>query len=173
MYFTPYREDAEEALQELRREVFRSGEYRKPGEGPDFGSVLSDPEFQRKASIGSRLLLWAIDSFFATRGFLHWAARGFRNPASIEQAIEWTGEQGTHSILDITRTATIRDYGVAIPLSAPLLRRWFGTTEPTREQVEEASGKVGFDVPRGQAVYFPVYQDGEPRELAFIGASGD
>lgn len=170
MYFTDYDEDPERALNRLRDEVFREGSYRRPWEFPDlFSSVRQLPGLRWKARLG----MWALESVFTTIELVRWALWGFRTPATLEQAVEWAGEDGTHSILDVERTGMYRDFGVAIPLSELRLREAFGTTEPTRDAVEEMAVEISRWLARWDAVYFPVYEGARPRHLAFIGVSGD
>jgi hypothetical protein len=54
-----------------------------------------------------------------------------------------TGESGTHSILDITHTADIPEFGAAAPLSKHRLLKFFGTITPTRAQVDAAFAAPG------------------------------
>jgi hypothetical protein len=170
MYFTDHDEDPERALHRLRGEVFAERRFRMPWEFPDvFSSVRELPHLRWK----SRLLLWAAESMFTTIELVRWAFWGFRRPATMEQAVAWAAEDGTHSILDIERTGMYRTAGVAVPLSEPRLREAFGTLHPTRDAVEEQADEIGCALARWEAVYFPVYQDDRPLHLAFIGVSGD
>ena len=82
------------------------------------------------------------------------------------------GENGTHSILDVTRVGKRAAHATAFPLWPGLLLAAFGTTEPTRAQVE-ASERAFAEELYWQAVYFAVYHDGQPVEWAFVGSSGD
>lgn len=170
MYFTEYDEDPDRALQRLRDEVFREGRYRLPWEFPDFFSpIRGHPGLRWRARLG----FWVMESLFTPIELVRWAFWGFRRPASIQQAVEWAGADGTHSILDIERTGMYRDTGVAIPLSEPRLREAFGTLHPTRQAVEEAAGSVTDPLSRWDAVYFPVVDADGTRHLAWIGVSGD
>lgn len=170
MYLTEYDDDPDRALHRLRGEVFREGSYRRPWEFPDVLSGLyALPGLRWKG----RLLLWAAESFFTTLELVRWAFWGFRRVHTPEQAVEWAGEDGTHSILDVERTGMYRGTGVAAPLSEPRLREIFGTDRPTREAVEEQAGEISCSLPRWEAVYFAVYEGERPAWLAFIGVSGD
>jgi hypothetical protein len=170
MYFTDYDRDPDHALRRLREEVFVERRFKQAWQFPDvFGGLWELEEL----GLRRRLLLWAVESMFTTLEMVRWAFRGFRRPRTIDEALEWGGEDGTHSILDVERTSMYRQPGTAIPLSEPRLREIFGTTEPTREQVEERAGEVACLLRRGEAVYFPVYEDGQPRQLAFLGCTGD
>ena len=82
-------------------------------------------------------------------------------------------EDGTHSVLDIEQTGTGREFGVATPMPALEIRRYFGTEQPTHEQVEQNWGDASERLDRWEAYYVTVYRDGKPHEYAFIGCSGD
>ncbi len=88
------------------------------------------------------------------------------------------GESSTHSILGIKHTADIPELGAAVPLSKHRHLKLFGTTTPTRAQVEAAlalpGGGLPNDIRRWEAVYFAVHDEaGTPVEHMFNGASGD
>jgi hypothetical protein len=94
-------------------------------------------------------------------------------PETIEELLEMVAEDGTHSVLDIERTGPHREFGVAAPMPDRRVREFFGTEQPTHEQVEENWGDVSEGLERWQAYYLTVYRDGKPDEYAFIGCSGD
>jgi hypothetical protein len=101
------------------------------------------------------------------------ARSGPQRAASIEELLEEAAEEGTHSILDITHVASQREFGAATRLPPRMLERHFGTTQPTREQVEELALDIADYLDRWEAFYFVVYRAGQPDEYAFIGCSGD
>ncbi|MFO0892567.1 MAG: hypothetical protein U0790_25920 [Isosphaeraceae bacterium] len=92
--------------------------------------------------------------------------------ASIEQAFEDADADGTRSILDLERVSDQPDFGVVTPLGEDALRRYFGTTEPTRAMIEQ---NMDFfeDIERGHGIAIVVHQDGAPSELFFAGYSYD
>ncbi|MGC1273313.1 MAG: hypothetical protein WBC44_06365 [Planctomycetaceae bacterium] len=94
---------------------------------------------------------------------------------SIDEAHRVAGESGTHSILDIERTATEPGFGLATPLSAAELHLIFGTEKPERTAVreKERDGTLAGLRDRWQAAYFAVYDGETPTELVFCGNSGD
>jgi hypothetical protein len=94
-------------------------------------------------------------------------------PETIEELLEMVAEDGTHSVLDIEQTGSRLGFGVAAPLSPRQVARYFGTEQPTHEQVERNWGDVSERLDRWQAYYVTVYRDGQPHEYAFIGCSGD
>ena len=92
--------------------------------------------------------------------------------ASIDDARMDAAEEGTHSILDLDRVADEPDFCVASPVSKESLRQLYGTTQPTREQVEENENFLE-DVERGHGVYIVLYRDNKPDEIYFGGYSFD
>jgi hypothetical protein len=92
--------------------------------------------------------------------------------ASIDQALKAADAEGTRSILDISRIAASPDFCTASPLSDAALEQLYGTTQPTREAVED---NMDFfeDLERGQAVYIVLYANGQPTEVLFAGYSFD
>jgi hypothetical protein len=116
--------------------------------------------------------------FSALSVTVHWLARGGRRPRSIDELLAMTGENGTHSILDITHTADVPEFGAATPLSKHRHLKYFGTLHPTRAQIDTALATPDDDpregIRRWEAVYFIVHdEDGRPVEYVFVGASGD
>ena len=92
--------------------------------------------------------------------------------ASIEEALEASEEEGTRSILDMTKVADAPDFFAVAPLPLEDLIALFGTDKPTHEMVEE--GDELFEaLERGQGVYITVYQDNQPSEIFFAGYSFD
>src|SRR5689334_10690583 len=57
--------------------------------------------------------------------------------ASIEEAFMEASEDGTRSILDLDHVSDIPDFCAVAPLSEDVLQALYGTTEPTREMVEQ------------------------------------
>jgi hypothetical protein len=199
-YFAPYQRDPEAALQRLRDEVFAQGAYEDPAGAPETylrrlyersgftaeqtqAAVEEMRRDQRYLETGAEEDLRAVSrgkraSLRQARQLMNLVGGTFRRPRrrrprTIEQLLERAAECGTHSILDITRTADRRGDGVAAPLDERELRRVFGTPDPTRDQVEARWDEIAERLGRWQAYYFAVYEDGEPREYAFVGCSGD
>jgi hypothetical protein len=92
-------------------------------------------------------------------------------PSTIEEARELADADGTRSILDMDHVGDEADYGVAKRLSSTELQHYFGTTEPTRLDIEQA--EFWEDIERGQGICCVVYENGKPRELFFAGYSYD
>lgn len=95
---------------------------------------------------------------------------------SIEDALDMMLEVGTRSILDMVGVSERRRVAHVAPVSDEQLTRVFGTTRPTREQVEQRSGLsrgggLYARLPTGCGMYFVVYRDGVASELCFVGYS--
>ncbi|HTK76040.1 MAG TPA: hypothetical protein VL371_12325 [Gemmataceae bacterium] len=199
--FTSYQPDAEAALQRLRAEVFARSAYIDPAGSPaeyvrqryeQLGLGGDSPECRaaiEEATRGQRFLETASEedlrgvprssraAFRRARELMNLVGqtprRARRRPRTIDEVLERAAECGTHSILDITRTADRRGHAAAAPLTERELRRVFRTLEPTRHQVEDRWDEIAEKLDRWQACYFVVYQDGVAREYAFVGCSGD
>jgi hypothetical protein len=96
-----------------------------------------------------------------------------QRPETIEELLEMVAEDGTHSVLDIEQTGPIRTFGVAAPMPARRINHFFGSDQPTHEQVEKNWGDASEELDRWEAYYVTIYREGKPHEYAFIGCSGD
>lgn len=94
-----------------------------------------------------------------------------RRPTTPREALEWAGEAGTRSILDIERISARPALCCATPLSDREMLACFGTLEPTPEQVED-SDLFWDDIKRGTA-RIVVVRDSGVRKLLFAGYSFD
>jgi len=141
-YAVPYEPDINSALQSLRSREFEAGRYNPAVRFPKF--QFDEPNVPSPG----------------------------KQHASIAKALEASDAGGTRSILDIERIGESADFGVAVRLPAELLRKLYGTDEPTREMV---TSNLDFleDIKRGQAIYFVLFTGGEPSELFFAGYSYD
>lgn len=92
--------------------------------------------------------------------------------ATIQEALDASGADGTRSILDMDRTGEAPDYGVVTQMPEDLVFELFGTPQPTREVIEDAGGFASV-MERGQGMYTIVYRDGRPAEILFAGVSYD
>jgi hypothetical protein len=141
-YFVPYERDIQHALDALRAREFSAGRY---------NPVVRRPRF---------------DGEFVAR-----TGRGAKH-ASIGEAIDAAGEEGTRSILDISSVDRKQGYGVAAPVSAVRLREWFGTDRPSHSMLANTD-ELFESLERGQCVYVIVYEADQPSELFFAGYSYD
>lgn len=200
--FTPYCTDPEVALQSLRLEVFAQGEYTnlnvsleqhmrrtalRFGEDPDSPEVRRQIEdglsLQRAIETGETRGLPPAERAVARR--VLGAMRALEQfgvvpstppagrPRSISELLELMGECGTHTVLDIERVGARPGFAVAAPMTSNMVRRVFGTDQPTHTQVEDNWADVAEKLGRWQARYLAVYLDGEPHEYCFIGCTGD
>jgi hypothetical protein len=91
----------------------------------------------------------------------------------IDDAIEDAAETGTRSILDISEIGATPDFATAAPLRPSRLQALFGTTTPTRAQIE-ACDELFDDIERGHCVYVIAHDTaGRPIEIFFAGYSYD
>lgn len=202
-YLVAYDQDAGRALKSLRERVFREGAFRPPpvvvaSEAAPFvaeeylRSVIealkgsSDPAAVRCCRVVECMIAGADAQLtdpddVAVRNCFRGEIRRLQKPNGrrrvpkdpIAQILAVCGEQGSHSILDIERVARRKAFGVAVPLSDRALLQVFGTLHPNRDQVQELWGEVTETLRAWEAVFFTVYVEGVPKELAFVGCSGD
>jgi len=87
---------------------------------------------------------------------------------SIDDALKASAEDGTRSILDMTRVGSKKDYGVVVPLGEERLLELYGMTQPSRDMVEQ---NMDFfeDIERGHGIYVITYHEGRPFEILFAG----
>lgn len=142
-YIVKHNPDVDAALQELREREFLAGRY---------NPVMRFP--CKHHPIGP-----------------HSPAPGARH-RSIADAFAASREEGTRSILDLTGIGDEPDFSTAARLPDEALIEHFGTTRPTREQVEQNHDFME-DIERGQGVYIVLYRDDLPDELYFAGYSFD
>jgi hypothetical protein len=147
-YFVPYEDDFEAALQKLRLREFQAGRYNPVTPFQTFPVDLSAP------------------------------AAGAKH-ASIEQVMEQGDEAGTRSILDIAQVAPAPFDGsgmpfmTAFPLAPSDVEGLFGTSKPTRKEVE-TNQPMWDRIERGSAVYTVIFDEGgKPHEIFFGGYSFD
>jgi len=102
-------------------------------------------------------------------------AKRRRTPKTIDHAREIAAESGTHSILDIEHTSSVKGFGLATPLLSDELLAVFGTEKPTREAAreKEIQGVLVSLRERWEAAYFTVFERDKPAEIVFCGHSGD
>jgi hypothetical protein len=163
-YRISYDPDIEAALRRLQQEVFERGEYHKPW--VEFWrhreALLAKPRDQLEER--ERQYLDMLPMFTPDRDYV---------PDSIEELLRNNAESGTHSILDISGIADEPTFGAATPVPDDQLLLVFGTTQPTPGDVEAVVDHFMGKLPRWEAVYFIVYEGGRPKEIHFVGRSGD
>jgi len=104
-----------------------------------------------------------------------------RKPRSPEQALQMSGEDGTHSIMDMLTVSLVEagrfkcEVATICPLPKADLVKLFGTERPTRAMVDAYDKRLALSTfqPRGSAVWIKVYEGATPKWLYFAGVSGD
>lgn len=188
-YFVPYDSDIHAALERLRQDVFRRGDYYlregrgqwdEADAGGDWGLWTAADElgdWERWSEAEERIEMGEDPAPF------HADQEGERtaqsHPGSIDELLEWNEESGTHSIIDMTSgVSDTPAFGTVSPLTNDQLQAELGTTTPTHEQVEQWAKQIQLDPignlrRRWQGLYMIVY-DGKVRsEIYFAGFSGD
>ena len=133
----PYSDDVMKVMEQLKWEVFRSGDYYK-----------RNPK---------------------------------RKPKSPQQALEMSGEEGTHSIMDMSKVSLAEagrfkcPIATVCPLPKADLVRLFGTERPTRTMVDAYDKRLALSTfqPRGSGVWIKIYEGTTPKQIYFAGVSGD
>ena len=159
-YFVPYQEDVQQALTDLRAQVFESGKYYKRF---PFWQTMNEEDYQNGDPDQAKYMV-------------NWLRqmKAMKEPTTIEELMEWNGEEGTHSILDIEWVGDLPEYGVAVPISEEVLIDVFGDAQPSHARVEANLSALYAAIDRRyEATYFIIYDDGKPAEILFIGFSGD
>jgi hypothetical protein len=194
-YFATYDDDVSSALERLRQQTFRIGNYERFVPTSDeleravafteqIESETFDPEKSVHPKPGEPMLEWAMriqqqmNKLAGTPPKQSQRKEQANKPATIDELLEEQGESGTHSILDIQRVSDTPEFGAVSPMPAERLLKIFGTDKPTRKMVESKLGDVDLmEDPlvseRWHGVYFTVYRNDKPDEIFFIGTSGD
>ena len=129
-YFERYQADVEAALHELRQREFAAGRY---------SPVIDSPSD-----------LFPLGPNSPAPGAGH---------ASIEEVMEEVEEEGTRSILDLDHVADEPDFCAVAPFPDHILADLYGTTQPTREMVEQNMDFLE-SIMRGQGAYIILYKNG-------------
>ena len=95
--------------------------------------------------------------------------QGFKTP---EEALQMAMEEGTRSILDITKIADEPAYMTASSLDEEELQHYFATTTPTVEQIEGCD-ELWDEIDRGMARYVVAFDGDAPTQIVFLGYSYD
>jgi hypothetical protein len=162
-YFTAWQADIDAALQALREAEFRAGRYDPAMRAADPPRYMFELDFPA-------------DARSPAPGPVH---------ASLEALLDDATEDGTGSILDLMWISEEPHMLAASPLTDDELRALFGTTTPSRVEVEDAlirahdpavmkaAADVYNRVGRGEGRYVVLYDAGQPREIFFFGYSID
>jgi ferritin len=162
-YFVPYKENLQEALNELRQKEFESGKYYRPG------SNFPDTFEEWVTQINIPKEQWPVfkESFYELK------KRSEIIPATIEELFELNQESGTHSIIDIFEINNNIDENESGTISDNELIRLFGTNKPNRQMIEDKVDELLEFRGRFLCTYIIVYKNNEPDEIFFTGFSGD
>ena len=142
-YFVPFRPEVQDALDALRTREFEAGRY---------NPVIPFPQFMEP---------------------VFYQQHPGRAHPSIQSAVESTDADGTRSILDIARIASTQEHGAAAAVPDGELLRIFGTTAPSRADVEASMGELFALVERGCCLYVVTHNAAHPEGIWFGGYSFD
>ena len=159
-YFVPYQSDITKSLNELREQVFQSGNYYKR---EAFWQDMDEDEYTDEEDEDLR------------QDWIDWLQRmkSMKEPTTIEELILWNEEEGTHSIIDITEISPTHEFGKAAPLDAQQLMNLFSTENPSRSMVEQKVNEIAQLREGWEATYIIVYENGLPDQIFFTGYTGD
>lgn len=164
IYFTAWREDPREALQELQaQEIRRSTSVRRRTTSHATTAVRN----------AERLLATSPHLPPEVRRAIEGTIENLKKLAAPGEAEAADDEGGSHSILDVIGVGEKRDVLVATPVADADLERLFGTTRPTRAQVEDKRFPLMTLRPAQHPCYLAVFEGEEPVEWCFAGATGD
>ena len=104
-----------------------------------------------------------------------------RKPKSPQQALQMSGEEGTHSIMDMAKVSRVEagrfkcEVATVCPLPKADLVKLFGSDRPTRAMVEAYDKRLALSTFQlgGSGVWIKVYEGATPKWLYFAGVSGD
>ena len=190
-YFVPYEADVSAALWRLREDVFARGDYVYGDDITDeqVKAILEEtrPEMEpwiQEVRRQAETLPEPMRTFYLQRaeqfkGKIMSGSvaprRPKRRPKTIEQALDFQAESGTHSILDIVGISEVPKLRHIGPCPREKLVELFGSETPSRAEIEEAHslGRLEDVAGKWQGVYVIAYRDGSPSEIFFTGHSGD
>jgi len=164
-YYVSYEDDKNNALQKLRNREFEAGRY---------NPALSQWAYDGKCSYEETFNLFS-NIIEDTKGLLVLG----KAHASIDEAIEESGAEGTRSILDLCEVSDNLNYSRAYVIKDDELVKYMGSEKPTQEEFEEGfwtyTDYIGnyIHTLRGTGFCATIYKDGLPNKLFFGGWSYD
>ena len=165
-YFTAYKNDIEEALRELKEEVFRKKQYYVPDHS-NLPATFEEWVMEHNLKIPDhKIETWKKD-------FYGMKERSSIVPTTIEELIKLNMDSGTHSILDISEISDSTDANRSGTISRSDLIRLFNTEMPDHDMIQSMSEELLEFRGRGFCTYLVVYKNGLPDEYFFTGYSGD
>lgn len=193
MYIISYNSDIQLALNTLREEVFQKGNYYiRPAWNSESVSLIDllpqNASEEDKEALTQQYHSWKQEQQPAS---FH----------SISELLAWNGESETHSILDVHTISTIplmyhtiaamedelkRNFsmdefteirreraGKVYPLMEEQLLSFFGTSAPERQHIMQHIDELYELRDKGVGTYIVLYRENWPKEILFIGRSGD
>jgi hypothetical protein len=167
-YYVPYVADLNEALKRLREQVFRDGRYyrRDPSRQPK--SIAQLVKMNEEDGTHSILDMTGVEAPPTAPG-----PRSRTKPPNSDE----------RGVIDMTRfdpdahqrwlKEAFGAIGKVRELHPDDLRRFFGTTRPSRADVEAHADDVMEFRERGEGTVVVIYEGDVPKELFFAGYSGD
>lgn len=163
----PYQPDIAAALEELRWQLYRNGDYYKDNAAPD--PALDIGEDTYRATLPGN----GDDNDIGTYLLEEWR-RTKQRPAIVgpNTLLDNQPYSGTHSIIDMSAGVSERPqlYTVS-PLTDTELLDCYGTLTPSSDQV--TAGVTLGDRTQWQGLYVVSYDRDTPVEIHFYGSSGD
>jgi len=98
---------------------------------------------------------------------------GRKKPQTIKEAIERGGEEGTHSVLDMTAVTKRQTAGTVTPLSKQTLLKLFQTERPTEADWWKKYFAVRDRIERGRGILVVLYENEVPAKIVFAGLAWD
>jgi hypothetical protein len=172
-YFVPYQSEMDKALQELREEVFNKGEYGEEYFDSVATSEIENGEMAKKFPHIPVELIETYKKELQAIQKIYPSPNKRRKPKTIAALLKQSGEEGTHSIIDIQGVSETPDFGKVTPLPSAYLTQFFGMENPTREMIEQKINEIQALCERWQGFYLIVFQDNTPQQILFVGVSGD
>jgi hypothetical protein len=193
--YVPYQEDISKALEDARNLAFELGYYQKPNDSgllyEEFDHLPKEGNFFTTNDEGRENLIkyYGLDVLRAplarmrVEEFEKWIRHLDRavKLQTMEElmCLSALSSDGTSSILDIDGISDTPMGGNASPISPEDILRWFKTSTPTYEQIEQCINSyenyedLYEDIDRGEARYLIVYKAETPSEIFFFGYSYD
>jgi hypothetical protein len=107
-YFVPYQPDIQQALQELREDVFKRGAFKKNYfTGSDYRESLEELEEMFEILDANQIREVDRESLRITRKFAFLGDDAIPTPGTIDEAMVATLQSGTHSIIDVVEIADL------------------------------------------------------------------
>lgn len=165
-----YQDDIGAALRLARQDAYDRGDYYR-----------QEPNERARSMSEEDYVTWAVAEFGAS-GTEDWELDEFREewraaigevtgPDSLLRSQPYSG---THSVIDMVRVSDESDYSTVSPAPTEELLELFGTIRPAAADVEAAIGQGSLDgFARWHGKYVIAFDGDEPKEIFFVGWSGD